>query len=87
MALWRRQAEIFRSGRGGNGGNGGGGRGGKRGRALSVPRKPAAATDRMGMHRTQRAHSAVQYVTRNLQRGVALLSYKWSTCKGALPHI
>ena len=54
MALWRRQAEIFRSGRGGNGG---GGRGGKRGRALSVPRKPAA--DRMGMHRTQRAHRAV----------------------------
>ena len=88
MALWRRQAEIFRSGRGGSGGgNGGGGRGGKRGRALSVPRKPAAATaDRMGMHRTQRAHSAVQYVTRNSPRGVALLFYKWSTCKGALPH-
>lgn len=60
MALWRRQAEIFRSGCGGNGGGGGGGgRGGKRGRALSVPRKPAVASDRMGMHRTQRAHSAV----------------------------
>ena len=42
----------------------------------------------MGMHRTQRAHSAVHYVTRNLQCGVALLFYKWSTCKGPLhsPH-
>ena len=46
MALWRRQAEIFRSGRGGDRR----GNGGKKTRALSVPRKPAA--DRMGMQRT-----------------------------------
>ena len=70
MALWRRQEEIFRSGRGGGGDRRS--NGGKKTRALSVPRKPAA--DRMGMQRTMsrgmgsaraRAHKAAFYCFTN----------------------